>query len=183
VKSAVGLGNGVLTTFPLLAASHGAAAIGTGLLFGARGLGALVGPLVLRRVLAHPSWLLPGIAVSMATYGLMYLGVAVAPWFWLVVALVVVAHAAGGGNWSMSSYALQAAVPDALRGRVFAVDVMTTTLAISLSQLAAGLLVDHVATRILIASCGAVTLTYAIVWRLLTRRILQDEPTSVVPGA
>jgi hypothetical protein len=181
VKSAVGLGNGVLTTFPLLAASYGASAIGTGLLFGARGLGALVGPLILRRALAYPSWLLPGIAVSMATYGLMYLGVAVAPWFWLVVVLVVVAHAAGGGNWTMSSYALQAAVPDVLRGRVFAVDVMTTTLAISLSQLAAGLLVDHVATRVLIACCAAVTLTYAIVWRLLTRRVLRDEATTVVP--
>jgi MFS family permease len=182
VKSAVGLGNGVLTTFPLLAAAYGVGAVGTGLLFGARGLGALVGPLILRRVLAHPSWLLPGIAVSMGTYGLMYLGVSVAPWFWLVVAFVVVAHAAGGGNWSMSSYALQAAVPDVLRGRVFAVDVMTTTLAISLSQIVVGLLVDHVATRILLACCGAVTLTYAFCWRLLTRRILARDrdnlPTS-----
>jgi MFS family permease len=176
VKSAVGLGNGVLTAFPLLAGTvFGIGASGTGALFGARGLGALVGPILLRRVLVHRSWLLPGIAVSMAVYGLGYLGVSVAPWFWLVLVLVVVAHMAGGGNWTMSSYALQAEVPDGLRGRVFATDVMITTMAISVSQLAVGLLIDHVATRVLVAGCGAVTLAYSIVWRLLTRRILRQD--------
>jgi MFS family permease len=170
VKSAVGLGNGVLTAFPLLAGTvFAVGATGTGALFAARGLGAVVGPVLLRRVLAHRSWLLPGIAVSMASYGLGYLGVSVAPWFWLVVVLVVVAHTAGGGNWTMSSYALQAEVPDGLRGRVFATDVMITTLAISVSQLAVGLLVDYVPIRVLVAACGAVTLTYSIIWRMITR--------------
>lgn len=174
VKSAVGFGNGVLTTFPLLASVvFDVGAAGTGALFAARGLGAVVGPFVLRRVLAHPSWLLPGIAVSMATYGLGYLGVAAAPWFWLVVVFVVCAHTAGGGNWAMSSYALQAEVPDALRGRVFATDVMLTTVSISVSQLVVGVFVDHVPTRVLIACCGGVTVTYAIVWRLVTRRVLR----------
>jgi MFS family permease len=173
VKSAVGLGNGVLTAFPLLASTvFGVGGAGTGALFAARGAGALIGPLVLRRVLGRRSWLLPAIAVSMATYGLAYLGVSVAPWFWLVVVLVVVAHAGGGGNWTVSSYALQAEVPDALRGRVFAIDYMITTTAISVSQLVVGLFVDHVATRVLVAGCGAVTFAYAISWRLLTWRLI-----------
>src|SRR5439155_18259608 len=48
VKSAIGLGNGVLTTFPLLAtAVFHVGPAGTGLLFAARGLGALVGPFLL----------------------------------------------------------------------------------------------------------------------------------------
>jgi MFS family permease len=179
VKSAVGLGNGVLTAFPLLASTVFAVGpSGTGALFAARGLGAVVGPLILRRVLGHRSWLLPGIAISMATYGLAYLGVAVAPWFWLLVVFVVVAHTAGGGNWAMSSYALQAEVPDALRGRVFATDVMITTLAITLSQLVAGIFVDHVPTRILVACCGAVTLAYAMCWRLVTRRVMRRTASS-----
>jgi hypothetical protein len=67
------LGNGVLTTFPLLAVGVFALGpAGTGALFAARGLGAVIGPLLLRRVLAHRSWLLPGIAMSMATYGVAY---------------------------------------------------------------------------------------------------------------
>jgi MFS family permease len=185
VKSAVGLGNGVLTTFPLLASVvfHVGAA-GTGLLFAARGLGALVGPLLLRRVLLHRAWLLPGLAVSMGTYGLMYLAVSVAPWFWLVVALIVVAHSAGGGNWAMSNYALQAEVPDALRGRVFATDVMLATLAIAVSQLVVGGFVDRVHPQALIACCGAVTLAYSVVWRLVTARVMRrTDPVPVSRGA
>jgi MFS family permease len=176
VKSAVGVGNGVLTAFPVLATVvFGIGPIGTGLLFAARGLGALIGPLILRRVLAHRSWLLPGLAISMAVYGLAYIGVGFAPWFALALPLVTLAHVAGGGNWMMSSFALQIEVPDRLRGRVFAADMMVATLAVSVSQLGAGALVDHVDTRVLIAACGATTLLYAVVWRLITARIMRKH--------
>jgi MFS family permease len=169
VKSAVGLGNGVLTIFPLLAGRFGVGAVGAGLLFGVRGAGALVGPLAMRRVLGHRSWLLPGLAISMSAYGLAYLGVAVAPWFPLVLALVFAAHFAGGTNWILSNFALQGEVPDRLRGRVFAADLMLATLSISVSQLAVAALVDHVDGRVLIAGCATVTLVYAIGWRVATR--------------
>ncbi|HET8682468.1 MAG TPA: MFS transporter, partial [Micromonosporaceae bacterium] len=181
VKSAVGMGNGVLAVFPVLAAAFGAGAAGAGLLFAVRGLGAVIGPLLLRRVLTHRSWLLPGLAVSMASYGLAYLGVAVAPSFGLVLVLVVVAHVAGGGNWTMSNFALQTEVPDALRGRVFATDMMLATLAISVSLLVVGALVDHLPARVLIASCGAVTLLYAIGWRLATARLARSGPGGAGP--
>jgi MFS family permease len=85
----------------------------------------------------------------------------------------VVAHLAGGGNWTISSYALQVEVPDELRGRVFATDMMLATLAISASTLLVGTIVDHVNPRVPIAICGAISLTYGIVWRLATRRILR----------
>jgi hypothetical protein len=176
VKSAVGVGNGLLATFPLLAAAFAAGPIGTGLLFAARGLGALAGPLVLRRLLVRQSWLLPGLAVSMAGYGLAYLGVAVSPWYALTLVLVVVAHFAGGGNWTMSNYALQLEVPDELRGRVFATDMMIATLAISVSLLVVGALVDVLPLRALIAGCAAATLLYAIGWRLVTRRLAAADP-------
>jgi MFS family permease len=178
VKSAVGLGNGVLTIFPVLAVMFGAGPLGTGLLFAVRGAGALVGPLLMRRVLTHRSWLLPGLAISMATYGVAYFGVALVRWFPLVLALVLVAHLAGGGNWVMSNYALQAVVPDRLRGRVFATDMMLATLAIAVSQLAVGALVDSLSVRVLVAGCGAVTLLYAAGWRLATARLSLAEPAS-----
>lgn len=174
VKSAVGLGNGVLGVFPLLATVvFPVGSIGTGLLFAARGLGALTGPLLFRRVLLHRSWLLTGLAVSMSVYGLAYLGVAASPWFALVLVLVTVAHIAGGGNWTMSSYALQVEVPDTLRGRVFATDVMIATLAVSLSLLVGGALVDSLGPRMVVAICGGLTLTYGIVWRLATKRLME----------
>lgn len=170
VKAAVGLGNGVLAVFPLLAGVFGVGAIGTGALFAARGLGALAGPLVMRRVLVHRSWLLPGLAISMATYGLAYLGVAVSPWFALTVFLVVLAHFAGGTNWVMSTYGLQLEVPDELRGRVFATDMMIAMLAISFSLLVASAFIDVLDLRVLVAACGAATLLYAVGWRVATRK-------------
>lgn len=179
VKSAVGLGNGVLTVFPLLAGMFGVGAVGTGLLFAVRGAGALVGPLLMRRVLHHRSWLLTGLAVSMSTYGLGYLGVSVAPWFPLVLVLVFVAHLAGGGNWVLSNYALQAEVPDRLRGRVFATDMMLATVAIAVSQLVVAGVVDHVDQRVVLAGCATTTLVYAIGWWVATRRLdMSDEEDS-----
>jgi MFS family permease len=170
VKSAVGLGNGVLTVFPVLAVALGAGPLGTGLLFAARGLGALIGPLLLRRVLSHRAWLLPGLALSMALYGVAYVGVSLVTWFPLVLAGVVVAHLAGGGNWMISNFVLQAEVPDALRGRVFATDFMLATLAVAASQLAAGAFVDHTNPRVLVAASGAVTVLYAAGWALVSLR-------------
>ncbi|WP_306210945.1 MFS transporter [Actinoplanes sp. RD1] len=181
VKSAVGLGNGVLTVFPLLATMYGVGALGAGLLFAVRGAGALIGPLVLRPVLRHRAWLLPGLALSMILYGLGYIGVAFAPWFPLVLVLVFVAHFAGGSNWVLSNYALQGEVPDRLRGRVFATDLMLATLAIAVSQLGVAAVVDHFDKRIVLVACGLVTVVYAIGWRIATRKLsLTGQPSELV---
>ncbi|WP_213007373.1 MFS transporter [Paractinoplanes toevensis] len=180
VKSAAGLGNGVLIVFPLIAQLHGAGVLGAGLLFAVRGAGALVGPFVLRPVLGRRSWLLTCLALSMGLYGVGYLGVAVTPWFPLVLVLVFVAHFAGGANWTLSNYALQGEVPDRLRGRVFAIDMMLATLAIAISQLAATAVVDRVDDRAILAGCGLVTATYAIGWRIATRKLtLAEEPSKL----
>lgn len=179
VKSAVGLGNGVLVAFPLLASSvFRIGELGTGLLFAARGAGALIGPLLFRWVLKRRELLLPALAVSMSLYGFGYLGVAATPWFWLALVLVMVAHLAGGANWVMSNFALQEEVPDALRGRVFATDMMIATLAVAVSQLVAGIFVDRVSPRVVVTVCALVTVAYAVFWRLLTLRVMRaPDPT------
>lgn len=171
VKSAVGLGNGVLAVYPVLAILLGTGDLGTGLLFAVRGLGALIGPLLLRGVLLRrPSRLLPGLALSMASYGASYVALAALRWFPAVVLLILVAHTAGGANWAMSNVALQAEVPDELRGRVFATDLMLATISIAVSQLAVSALIDNLSPWLLVACCGGVTLIYSAVWRVLTLR-------------
>lgn len=172
VKSAVGLGNGVLVAFPLLVTQfYRVGEWGTGLLFAARGLGALLGPVLFRWLLGRRAALFPILGFSMAAYGVGYAGVAMTPWFVAGLVLVALAHVAGGGNWAMSNYALQAEVPDDLRGRVFATDLMMATLAVAVSQLVAGAFVDHVSPRAVVAACGCVTFAYAVGWWLVTRRM------------
>jgi hypothetical protein len=50
-------------------------------------------------------------------------------------------------------------------------------------MLLAGALVDHVGPRSTLAACGSLTLTYAVVWRLITRRLLRTAPTAVAEPA
>ncbi|GIH11703.1 MFS transporter [Rhizocola hellebori] len=176
VKSAVGLGNGVLTVFPMVALAFHVGSKGLGLMFAARGLGAIIGPILFRRVLNKPALLLPGLALSMTAYGLAYIGVAFATWFPLVLVGVLIAHIAGGGNWVMSNFAIQQAVPDELRGRVSATDTMIAMLAITVSQLVIGLYVDSVSTTALFICCSATTMSYAVGWYLFTHRYVIRRP-------
>ena len=76
----------------------------------------------------------------------------------------------------ISNFALQTEVPDGLRGRVLAADIMIATLTIAVSQLVAGAFVDRVSPRVVIAAAGALTLAYAIVWRLVTMRLMRRVP-------
>lgn len=171
VKSGVGVGNGVLALFPLLALVYGAGPLAVGVLFSARGLGALVGPLALRRRASDPARLPVLLAASMLSYGLCY---GVVGWVGLLpvaVVLVALAHVGGGANWVLSVYALQAAVPDRLRGRVFAADLMFATLAVGGSQLVAGALSGVVDVRVLTSCLAGATFVYGLVWYAVVRRL------------
>lgn len=176
VKSGVGVGNGVLALFPLLALVYGAGPLAVGVLFSARGLGALVGPLALRRRASDPARLPVLLAASMLSYGLCY---GVVGWVGLLpvaVVLVALAHVGGGANWVLSVYALQAAVPDRLRGRVFAADLMLATLAVGGSQLVAGALSGVVDVRVLTSCLGGATFVYGLVWYAVVRRLPAQAP-------
>jgi len=169
-KAGPAFGNGALSLFPLYgAAAFGLGPLGVGLLYSARGVGALLGPLVMRRHAADPARLGGVLAGSMALFGVGYLALAVAPAFWLVLLLLVVAHAGGGANWILSTYGLQATVPDRLRGRVFSADATLATLVIAASQVAFGLLSEVVEARELLALAGLLVLVYSALWWRCTR--------------
>jgi MFS family permease len=183
-KSGPAFGNGALSLFPLYAAAtFGVGPLGVGLMYSARGVGALLGPLALRRRAADTSRLPTVLVASMSLFGLGYLALAVTSWFWLVLLCLVVAHAGGGANWILSTYGLQTVVPDHLRGRVFSADYMLATLVIAVSQVVFGLLSEVVAARELLAAAGGVVLVYAAAWWLLTPGLRQDGPPAVPPAS
>ena len=137
----------------------------------ARGVGALIGPVLLRRTATDPTRLYGVLAASMAVFGVGYLALGLTSWFWLVLVLLVVAHAGGGANWILSTYGLQAIVPDTLRGRVFSADYTLATLIIAASQVVFGLLSDAVPARTLLAAAGGIVCVYAACWWMITRRL------------
>jgi MFS family permease len=175
-KSGPAFGNGALSLFPLFgAAAFGLGPFGVGLMYSARGVGALLGPLLLRRRATDPTRLYGVLALSMAAFGAAYVVLAVTPWFWLVLVWLAIAHAGGGANWILSTYGLQATVPDTLRGRVFSADYTLATLVIAVSQVVFGLLSDTVAARELLAAGGAAVMIYAAGWWASTRALRSPD--------
>ncbi|MFB6097632.1 MAG: MFS transporter, partial [Salinibacter sp.] len=82
-----------------------ALAAGIGVLFMARGIGTGIGPIVMRALFADRDQWPTVIGGAIAFCGLCYVGVGLVPWgsglgtVTLICALVVIGHAASGGNW------------------------------------------------------------------------------------
>lgn len=131
-KGGFGLGVGVVALLPIFATDvFRAGDEGIGLLFAARGVGALLGPfLAIRYVRDDESRLLIALAASIGIYGLCYLALSAAPNLAVAAAIGVVAHLGGGAQWVLSSYGLQRILPDFVRGRILALDLGLVSLTI-----------------------------------------------------
>ena len=101
----------------------------------------------------------------------MYLGVAFAPYLFLAVLGVTIAHMGGGAQWALTTYGLQVLTPDELRGRIFAADASLVTLAMSLSLLFAGAISALIGVSATIAIIGAASLLWGLVFLFLTRAL------------
>ena len=174
VKGGFGLGAGVVALLPVLAfAVFHAGDRGTGILYGFRGLGVLVGPFLVRRWVDDEdlSGLFRAISVAFAVYAMSY---AVVPWMpsiYLAGLFVFFGHFGGGAQWTLSSYGLQVIVPDRIRGRIFAFDEGLITFTMALSATLAGRIADYVSVKVVMLGLAGVTLTYTVVWTLATKGI------------
>jgi len=118
---------------------------GIGMLFAARGLGAVSGPFLARAALGTTDRaLLIGILASLVTIVVCYGLFPLAPAIGIAALLVFGAHLGGGAQWTLSTLGLQRSTPDALRGRLFSFDYALVTMTIALSTLAAGIVADLV---------------------------------------
>jgi MFS family permease len=145
-KTGVCASNGIVGLLPVFALGRFAGTgVATGLLFAARGFGALIGPALARWVTgATPTrrGIVVVCGVSSLTYCAFYAVFPLAGAFTVAMVLVVLAHLGGGAQWSLSTYGLQRETPDHLRGRIMAIDYGLATLFIGLSAIVAGLLAD-----------------------------------------
>ncbi|WP_022834442.1 MFS transporter [Salisaeta longa] len=126
----------------------GAIAAGIGVLFMARGIGTGIGPVVVRALFTDEKTWPRVMGAAIAACGLCYAAVVWVPWTtaWqhvtLICALIIVAHGASGGNWTVSSVLLQKRTEDRYRGRVFSTDWLLVMTAESVSIFTASLLLE-----------------------------------------
>jgi MFS family permease len=188
-KLGFGLGTGAVGMLALLATGpFDSADGGTGVLLGARGVGVVAGPFIARRLvarwsarrLAAPADGLATAGILLAcgaagiVYGAGYLIVGTAPVLAVAVAGALLAHLGGGAQWTLSTYGLQAAVPDYIRGRVFAADFALVTLTMSLSLLVSGVLAEVTGPRLPTVLLAVVSALWGVTYLTLTRSLRQD---------
>ena len=166
------MGGGLLVLFALFAEGlFQAGALGMGVLYMMRGLGATCGPLLARYLVGEtPEAMLRALGVIFGISAGFHLAFAYMPTLWLAAAALFPATMAANILWVFSSTLLQLHVPDAYRGRVFAADFALLTIVMSISTFATGWSLDrHLATpRLLAAILGGILFVPALLWLVST---------------
>jgi len=193
VKAGWGLAGGVLLlltifgqrVFPI----GGSSAAGIGVLYGARGVGAGLGPIALRWILGQqPRRLRRAIGPAYFMVGVFYVALAGAPTLWLAALCVLCAHFGGSILWVFSTVLLQMEVPDRFRGRVFATELALVTLMSSASSYWTGHQLDQAGwpPRTLAFTLGVLFCVPGTLWLLIQTRWKEapaEEPGPAIARA
>jgi predicted MFS family arabinose efflux permease len=179
VKGLWGTAGGIIFLLAIYAAEvftprGGESSRALGLLYAGRGVGALVGPLIFRRVWGESARSLRrSIQVGLLLAAAGYAALTAAPSAIVAALFLVCAHMGGSTCWVNSTQLLQLTVPNALQGRVFAVDLAAVTLTMALSSAVAGALIGRGVTSLrgtTFVMVGAM-LAAALLWAALMRRL------------
>ena len=176
-KAGVGVANGIVGLLPAFALLRfGASDAGIGVLLAARGLGALVGPIIGRRFArddGRRTILVCGVAI--VAYGVAYAYLPFTDSLAAAAACVALAHAGGGAQWVLSTYGLQVTTPDFVRGRVMSLDFGLATLAIGISSLAAGGAAAVFGLRATSLTLVVLAMLYGSGWLAWTRDLWRSD--------
>jgi MFS family permease len=160
-----------------------AGALGIGLLFAARGLGALLGPFVVRAVARSDEAQYRSIVWCVLLFGAGYSGLALSPTLTIGLIAIFFAHLGGGGSWQISSYGLQRETLDFIRGRVFAADYGFVTLTMSVSSIVAGVAADRFGAVPATIGTASAALLFAIIWGAATWKLWRSPAADTLPGS
>lgn len=172
-KPTFGVATGIVSMLAITSDElWGAGELGVGILFAGRGIGALVGPFLARRFATDDrALLIRGIGISFVVYLVGYALIPLSPVVLVAAFFVFVGHLGGGAQWTLSSYGLQRAAPDRIRGRVFSVDFGLALTVSSISTLVAGWLAGEIGPLVtLYVMLGVMSLT-VLAWFWWTRPI------------
>jgi MFS family permease len=183
VKAGWGLAGGVLLLLTIFGQRvfpvAGSTAAGIGVLYGARGVGAAMGPIALRWILGQkPRTLRRTIGPAYFIVGVFYVALAWAPSLPIAALCVLCAHFGGSILWVFSTVLLQMEVPDRFRGRVFAAELALVTLMSSISSYWTGFELDRAgwSPRTMSFALGALFCVPGTIWLLILSRWRESEP-------
>jgi len=171
-KGGYGLGAGVVALLSVFGkAVFKAGAFGIGMLFAARGVGALLGPFAIRALSDRDETQYRLITASVLLFGIGYAALGFSATLAVGAFAIFLAHLGGGAQWLTSTYGLQREVPDFIRGRVFAADYGFVTLTMSISSVAAGVLSDRFGPATATIATASVSILWALFWGAWTWRL------------
>jgi predicted MFS family arabinose efflux permease len=145
--------------------------IGMSLLMGARGIGALVGPLFASRFTGqHEPKLRSAVLVGFLLGGVGYLLLGNAPNIWWAFAVIILAHCGTSTVWVFSTTLLHLNTQDRFLGRVFGADLAVSMLLLAMVTWIAGQSIDHgVSPRMVAMGTGAAMFLPAAIWSMALR--------------
>ena len=157
--------------------SQRAAMLGMSVLMGARGVGALIGPLLtVPWARQDDSRLRLGILFGFLAIFFGYVALGTAPTVWIACLALILAHGGGSTIWVFSTTLLQKNTDDRFRGRVFSADMGLNTLMVSVTSYLAGVFMDRgVGVRDYALITGISILAPACAWAL-GMRLWKKEP-------
>jgi MFS family permease len=161
------------------------AMLGMSFLMGARGVGALVGPLISAAWASNKDYRLRlGILFGFITQALGYAALGATRSLWQACLCVGIAHCGGSTIWVFSTTLLQLNTDDRFRGRVFSADLGLAMLNIAVGAYLAGRFLDWgYSARAVSSAAGLLMLLPAAGWawalRFLPAPRKQEQSTDV----
>lgn len=148
LKSGLALGGGLMTLIPLFAnkmfLTASAISMATGLMYSARGLGAALGPILVKRFFGDSTRVLQISIVAaffLAAFGFYLLSESFT--LWTAAASIGLVTFFGSIIWVFSSALIHLEAEDRFLGRVFSTEMALLTLVMGLSNWWVGYAVDH----------------------------------------
>jgi len=141
------------------------------MLLGARGVGAVVGPLFSARWAGQLQRRLRlGILFGFLALALGYAGIGIAGSLAVACLFVFAAHCGGSTIWVFSTTLLQLNVEDNFRGRVFSAELGFSMMTLAVGAYLTGVFLDYgVSPRLVTFATGGVLLVPALAWACAMR--------------